>query len=77
MLENENQRLRKCSSCDGDGREWDAHVKDYTIACANCAGEGTICGNCYKDIFTCDGEDVCWEQDEDELFEYTPEKDEE
>ena len=59
------ERLITCQACDGEGSLWDAHLKDYTIECANCVGEGTICGECYRDASTCYGEVVCWEDDPD------------
>jgi len=57
------ERLVKCSACKGVGASYDVILDDFTIQCANCAGEGAICGECQKDVEFCNGEGICWEDD--------------
>ena len=73
MRKGKYERLINCTACHGKGNEWDPHLKDYTIDCANCVGEGQICGECYFNVDSCAGEGVCWDQDPDELFDPTEE----
>ncbi len=67
------ERLITCSVCEGNGASWDVHLRDFTIDCPNCAGEGTVCGECLNDVLTCNGEGVCWERDLNDYFD--PEED--
>lgn len=64
-------RLTKCPSCHGEGSIWDAQLKDFTIECETCVGEGQLCGECYFDVDSCKGEGVCWEQDPEEYYDPT------
>jgi hypothetical protein len=63
------ERLTNCPDCGGDAMLWDILLNDYAIVCKSCVGEGKLCGECYSDVDTCAGENVCWEDDPEDLFD--------
>lgn len=73
MKKGKYERLINCPGCCGNGSEWDPHLEDYTIDCQTCVGEGQICGECYFDVDSCKGVEVCWEDDLDATFDPTEE----
>lgn len=65
------ERLIDCPECMGESSYYDPILKAHTIVCPNCVGEGTICGECYRNVDSCRGEGTCWEHDEDGTFDPT------
>jgi hypothetical protein len=63
------ERLIRCPECLIEGLIWDPILNDYVIECSKCVGEGEICGECYHDVITCDGEGVCWDEDPEDIFD--------
>ena len=73
MRKGKYERLVQCPGCHGEGSEWDPHLKDFTVECATCVGEGQICGEFYFDVDSCKREGVCWESDPDDYYDPTEE----